>query len=112
MATMSEQRDQLAIPDWTLGWRLQRALGHAGMSAQAMAELLDVHRGTVSRWMHDEGKEPRAIYLRAWAHECGVSFEWLAYGIEDPPSDDGSTLRTASSRCTVLRLDRRLAAAA
>lgn len=68
------------VPAWTLGWRLQRALGHAGMQASEMADHLGVHRGTVSRWMHDQGAPPKIGYLRQWAVRCAVDFEWLANG--------------------------------
>lgn len=66
------------VPEWTLGWRLQRALAHAGISAEEMGESLGVTRSTVSRWMHDRGGPPRKIYVRHWAMRTGVSYEWLS----------------------------------
>lgn len=68
------------VPDWTLGWRLQRALDFAGVKAGDMAEELEVTRSTISRWMNDHGTPPRTIYVRQWAAVCGVPFEWLMYG--------------------------------
>jgi transcriptional regulator with XRE-family HTH domain len=75
------------VPDWTLGWRMNRALAHAGVSVQEMASDLGVSRGTLSRWMSDHGAAPRAIYLKQWALRTGVDYGWL---IGRP--DDGGTL--------------------
>lgn len=84
MAGMSEpaSSDLYQIPEWSLGWRLKRALDHGGVSAQEMAAELGVHPGTVSRWMNDR-ERPRLIYIRAWAHKCKVPPAWLAEGKED-----------------------------
>ena len=79
MAYMSEATvttHQGQIPAWTLGWKLKRALDHAGLSAQEMAAELGVHVGTVSRWMNDR-ETPRRAYVMAWALRCGVAFSWL-----------------------------------
>lgn len=65
------------IPSITLGWRLRISLDRAGLKAEDMAVRLDVHRGTVSRWMHDD-VAPRPIYLREWARICRVPVQWLA----------------------------------
>jgi transcriptional regulator with XRE-family HTH domain len=73
-ATVTTHQGQ--IPAWTLGWKLKRALDHAGLSAQEMAAELGVHVGTVSRWMNDR-ETPRRAYVMAWALRCGVSFGWL-----------------------------------
>lgn len=67
------------IPEWTLGWRLQRALAHADVSVEQMAAELGVTRQTVGRWMH-ERVEPKTGFLRLWALRCGVSYEWLLTG--------------------------------
>src|SRR5260221_14572931 len=73
---MTEQPDG-EIPEWTLGWRLNRALAHAGISAADMAEDLGVSRATVSRWINDHGAPPRVGYVKLWAMRCGVSLEWV-----------------------------------
>lgn len=78
------------IPDWTLGWRLQRALDHAGIKVGDMADEIGVVRGTVSLWLHDKGPV-REIYLKHWALRCGVNAQWLITGRrgETPePSDE------------------------
>jgi transcriptional regulator with XRE-family HTH domain len=64
------------VPAITLGWRLRISLERAGLKAEDMAVQLNVHRGTISRWMHDD-VTPRPIYLREWARICRVPAEWL-----------------------------------
>ena len=46
-----------AVPEWTLGWRMQRALAHAEMTTAEMAE--DLGRPYVC------GDDPPAHHLRA-----------------------------------------------
>lgn len=70
----------LTIPDWTLPWRMQRALAHAGVSVEEMAAELGVTRQTVSRWLNEHGAPPRIGYLKVWALRCGVPYEWLLSG--------------------------------
>lgn len=77
---MSQVTGQPVIPEWTLGWRLQRSLAHAGISVEQMAAELGVSRSTVSRWMNDRGASPRSIYVRQWARKCGVSLGWVETG--------------------------------
>jgi transcriptional regulator with XRE-family HTH domain len=67
------------IPDWTVGWRIQRALDFAGVKVEDLAEELGVSRSTISRWMHDGGPV-RAIYLKTIALRTGVPYEWLRDG--------------------------------
>ncbi|MHB1433416.1 MAG: helix-turn-helix domain-containing protein [Streptosporangiaceae bacterium] len=69
-----------AIPEWTLSWRMQRALVHANVTIQDMAEELGVSRATVSRWLNEHGGPPRIGYLKVWAMRCGVPLEWLVSG--------------------------------
>lgn len=68
------------IPKWTLGWRLQRSLAYAGISAGDMGDMLGVSRGTISRWLNDRGAPPRTVYLRHWADACEIPYEWLCHG--------------------------------
>ncbi|MFP4514031.1 MAG: helix-turn-helix domain-containing protein, partial [Acidimicrobiales bacterium] len=60
------------------------------MSVIDMAEYLDVHRSTCSRWMNDHGAPPKPIYVRAWAERTGVDHDWLVTGIvpDDRRPDD------------------------
>ncbi len=66
-----------AIPAWTIGWRMQRALAHAGVSVEEISDELGVSRSSVSRWLNDRAL-PRAAYLKVWALRTGVAYEWLA----------------------------------
>jgi transcriptional regulator with XRE-family HTH domain len=77
VTTAEAAQNGVGVPEWTLGWRLQRALAHAEIGAQEMADELGVTRSTISRWMHDRGAEPRAIYIKQWALRTGVPVEWL-----------------------------------
>jgi transcriptional regulator with XRE-family HTH domain len=79
------------IPEWTLGWRLQRALAHAGIGAQEMADELGVTRSTVSRWMNDRGGPPRLIYVRQWALLTGVPASWVLGIDESSPRGEVDT---------------------
>ena len=76
------------IPELTLGWRMQMALGD--MKVQDIADTLGVNRATVGRWMHDKGAPPKRAYLLQWALATGVDRQWLETG-ETPagPEPDG-----------------------
>lgn len=67
------------IPPWTLGWRLQRALSWADMSAEEMSYELGVARSTVSRWCNDKAHPTRG-YLKLWALRTRVPLNWLMQG--------------------------------
>lgn len=83
------------IPEWTLGWRLQRSLAHAGMSIEDMAGELGVSRQSVSRWLNERA-EPRIGYVKLWAIRTGVPLEWLVGGVKTEPIS-GSRLRRSSA---------------
>jgi transcriptional regulator with XRE-family HTH domain len=70
---------QTTVPEWTLGWRLQRSLAHAGMDIEDMAKEIGVSRQTISRWIN-ERSDPRLGYLKLWALRTGVPIEWLLTG--------------------------------
>jgi transcriptional regulator with XRE-family HTH domain len=90
------------VPDWTLGWRMQRALDFGHMKVQDMADELGVSRQTVSRWMSDKGTPPRRIYVQQWALRCGVPYEWLINGeVSQSPHPEGDG-PVAQSSCTLL----------
>jgi transcriptional regulator with XRE-family HTH domain len=84
---------QAEIPAITLGWRLRISLERAGLKAEDMAVRLDVHRGTISRWMHDD-VTPRPIYLREWARICRVPVAWLAGDSSESDTGPGSGRNT------------------
>jgi transcriptional regulator with XRE-family HTH domain len=69
----------MEVPQWTLGWRLQRSLAHAGVSMDEMAAELGISRRMVSRWINEHA-QPRTAYLKVWAMRTGVPLEWLVSG--------------------------------
>lgn len=89
------------IPEWTLGWRLQRSLAHAEISVEEIADEMGVSRSTVSRWLNDRGAPPKAAYVKMWAFRTGVPFAWLSD--TDPTGRGGSKIRTASPNRQVTR---------
>jgi transcriptional regulator with XRE-family HTH domain len=91
------------IPEWTIGWRLQRALAHAGIPAGDVAVDIQVSRATVSRWLNDRGLPPRWVYIERIAELTGVPALWLCHGDlgpcggrdeENPPEDELSFRRS------------------
>ena len=75
--------DPALVPEWTLGWRLQRSLAHAGLTVNEMAETLGGSRQTVGRWMSDR-VVPRSIYLKEWALRTRVDYGWIVTGQTGP----------------------------
>lgn len=91
--------DTTQDPDWTLGWRLRRSLEYGGIDVAEMAEVIEVHRTTISKWFHDE-VVPRRVYLSEWARQTGVRVEWLLG--EDPKvPGDGPRSRVRAGRRAV-----------
>lgn len=60
------------------GDRLRKARETAGIQVQAMAELLDVERGTITRYEKNRGV--RRWVVEAYAKATGLDFEWLQTG--------------------------------
>jgi transcriptional regulator with XRE-family HTH domain len=88
---MTEMPDPRLVPEWTLGWRLQRSLAHAEITVPEMADKLNVTRQTVRRWATDL-IVPKPIYVKEWALICGVPYSWLAYGHATGPTAGGEEL--------------------
>ncbi len=89
------QQERGVVPPLTLGWRLQMALGHAGLTVQDMADELEMARSSLSRWLNGHGAAPRKVFVKQWALKCGVSYDWLQNGESPRPDEDpngGSTL--------------------
>jgi transcriptional regulator with XRE-family HTH domain len=92
---MAEQSSTLAVPTWTLGDRLRKAREFAGLEQGELAEAIGISRGTVSNYELGRGQRPpKVIVLRAWAHQCGVPFEWI---VEDFPFAEGASTNQVSS---------------
>ena len=74
------------IPHETLGDRLRMALREGGLGVQEVADLLQVNRNTVSRWINDRGTPDRRTLL-AWSFATGVDRRWLETG--EAPAEPG-----------------------
>lgn len=63
------------------------ALEASDLTQQDMAELVESHRTTLTRWMHDE-IVPKRLYLKIWADATGVDFSWFeeVYPASEPPA--------------------------
>jgi transcriptional regulator with XRE-family HTH domain len=73
-----------SVPPLTLGWRLRMSLERSEASQQEMADLVEAHRTTLTRWMHDE-IIPKRLYLRIWAEHTGVPYQWFEEVLPDTP---------------------------
>lgn len=76
---MSEQTTAEVVPEWDMSDRLRKALTHAGISSNEMAEYLEVTRHTISNWINGRTRPP-ATAVKLWAMRCGVPYEWLVGG--------------------------------
>jgi transcriptional regulator with XRE-family HTH domain len=73
------------IPTWTLGDRLAKARRDvAKLTTRQMAEVLGVHKNTVTNW-ETGAIQPRRYAITAWAQVTGVSEAWL---LGDQNGDD------------------------
>ena len=67
------------IPEWTRGDRMRKALDHAGLTVQDMADYLEVTRQAVGTWVN-ERRAPSKATMRLWALRTGVPLQWLETG--------------------------------
>jgi transcriptional regulator with XRE-family HTH domain len=77
---MTEQAEFAIEPEFTLGWRIKRALDYAELDHSALMNKFEVSRQTVSRWCRDDGPPPKKFILNEIAVMCGVSPRWLIDG--------------------------------
>ena len=75
------------VPQWDLPDRMGKSLRTANVGVQEIADYLDVHRNTVSGWLHGRIR-PDVRTLRLWALRTGVLYDWLLCGDEAAPSDE------------------------
>lgn len=68
---------QSVTPTWTLGDRLRKALQHAELTPEQMAEQLGVAPTSVRGWMADR-HTPNKATVTLWATITSVPLEWLA----------------------------------
>jgi transcriptional regulator with XRE-family HTH domain len=84
MLTVNTHTDQQAVPPLTLGWRLRMSLENAGIQVSEMADNIESHRTTLTRWLHDE-IVPKRIYLEKWAELTGVPYSWFEEALPAAP---------------------------
>lgn len=73
--------DVEVTPEWDLADRMRKALRHAGVAVQEIADYLEVDRSTVSTWINGRNQPSRQT-LRLWAMRTGVPYAWLKEGSE------------------------------
>jgi transcriptional regulator with XRE-family HTH domain len=79
------------VPEWTLGWRLQRARDHRGLTQQQLATELQIGLRQIKE--AEAGKKrPGRATLIGWAFVCGVDTRWLESGVTGI-DDGGHTIR-------------------
>lgn len=71
------------VPQWTLGDRMRKALDHASVSVEEMAEYLGYSTATMRNWTRDRAV-PRPTVLRQWALRTGCDYHWLVTGDTSP----------------------------
>lgn len=76
------------IPRWTLGDRLQKALDHAEVSREEMADYLGYSAQALGYYINGK-RSPKIALVRQWAFRCGVDFEWLWTGEVSLPRGKG-----------------------
>jgi transcriptional regulator with XRE-family HTH domain len=86
---MSESVGEI-VPEWDLADRMRKALRHADIGVQEMADYLGVARNTVGTWINGRIRPSRQT-LRLWSLRCGVPLAWLMEG------ETGSGFRKSSS---------------
>lgn len=85
---MSEQTFAAAVPEVTLGWRIQMALDYADLKQTDLMEKFEISRGTASKWCRGVGTPPKKFVLNEIAVMCGVSARWLIDGENPRPDED------------------------
>jgi transcriptional regulator with XRE-family HTH domain len=101
------------VPAWDTADRMRKALRHADIGVQEMADYLGVSRTSASNWINGR-IAPGPQTLRLWALRTGVSLEWLA-GM-DPNSGRGWVKGQVgrgfrTTRSSTFRIRRKFAAA-
>jgi transcriptional regulator with XRE-family HTH domain len=71
---------------------MRKALRHAGLGPQQMADYLGVSRQSVGNWVNGR-VEPSVQTVRLWAIVTGVSYRWLCHGNEGPHPTHSDTMQ-------------------
>jgi transcriptional regulator with XRE-family HTH domain len=82
--TMTQSRTE------TMGGRLRAARLFAGIEQAQLAAEIGCARGSISNWEGDRN-DISAKALIKWAELTRVSLDWLAWGTQKAPSEDGAS---------------------
>lgn len=61
------------------------SLENAGIQVTEMADHIESHRTTLTRWLHDE-IVPKRIYLEKWAELTNVPYGWFEEVLPPAPA--------------------------
>lgn len=86
-ACMSEQPIRPEL-EFDLIDRLNKALRISGKSTGALAAELEVHRNTISNYLHGRTRPDRRTLI-SWALATGVPLDWLEHGTVHSPNGGG-----------------------
>lgn len=89
------------VPAWDVADRMRKALRHADVGVQEIADYLGVNRNTVSNWINGR-IEPSVQTVRLWAMRCGVPYEWICHGSLRPCDPAPPGRRSNSMQCLTL----------
>lgn len=94
---MTISTDYTPVPEWDMADRLAKSLRVSRLSSMEMAEYLEVHRNTISAWLHGRS-EPKRPQLIAWALRTGLPYDWIKDGtVPDSGGPDGDPQGTGAS---------------
>ena len=87
ISAFAPERTTNVIPQWTLADRLRKAREIAGFDQGEFAEAIGASRQSLGHWESGR-RDPKPIYLRAWADASGVSLHWIETGHEKTPANE------------------------
>lgn len=85
--TVTDVSDRINPSSSDVGARIRRARG--GRSQRSLGHALDISPMTLIRYERGE-RAPDAGVLAAICRECGVTADWLLFGIGDGPASSTS----------------------
>lgn len=92
------------VLEGTLGGRIRKARGHAGLTQLQLAGRIGADRIQVSKWERGRN-EPTLRYLRRISETTGVSVQELVGG-DDGDDDDGEESDSVGQRDFLLAVER------
>ena len=77
------------IPVWSIADRLRKARETTGMDQIEFSTHSGISRTSITNYEQAK-REPKGLYLRAWAEATGVDIHWIEYGHEKTPADSST----------------------